>query len=195
MFLRFDTSICRCLHVILNARLIYCITFVFRKIELFITIWNLPTFWFIVERLSLFWSWSKRLNEITVFDVQVKITDFGLSKVMSEEEHEGGGMELTSQVRTPVYSWMFALCDWTQGAGTYWYLPPECFEGGRGRDAPRISSKVLFSCLVLTWFNWMIDMAQVDVWSVGIMFYQMLFGAAARFHVQLLVLTIMNFLI
>jgi hypothetical protein len=23
---------------------------------------------------------------------------------MSEEEHEGGGMELTSQVRTPVYS-------------------------------------------------------------------------------------------
>ena len=29
---------------------------------------------------------------------QVKITDFGLSKVMSEEEHEGGGMELTSQV-------------------------------------------------------------------------------------------------
>ena len=30
---------------------------------------------------------------------QVKITDFGLSKVMSEEEHQGGGMELTSQVR------------------------------------------------------------------------------------------------
>jgi hypothetical protein len=37
-----------------------------------------------------------RLSLILFF--QVKITDFGLSKVMSEEEHEGGGMELTSQV-------------------------------------------------------------------------------------------------
>lgn len=33
--------------------------------------------------------------------LQAKITDFGLSKVMSEEEHEGGGMELTSQVQQP----------------------------------------------------------------------------------------------
>jgi tousled-like kinase len=64
-----------------------------------------------------------------------KITDFGLSKII-EETHEGTSMELTSQ-----------------GAGTYWYLPPECFGAG---DA-RISSKV-------------------DVWSVGVIFYQMLFG-------------------
>ena len=69
----------------------------------------------------------------------VKITDFGLSKVF-----EDGGvaasatMELTSQ-----------------GAGTYWYLPPECFVVG---DAPpQISSKV-------------------DVWAIGVMFYQMLYG-------------------
>ncbi|KAI8467739.1 MAG: kinase-like domain-containing protein [Monoraphidium minutum] len=89
----------------------------------------------------------------------VKITDFGLSKV---------GMELTSQ-----------------GAGTYWYLPPECFEVGGGHHAapgplgaaagsglaaaiagggalsgggtPRISNKV-------------------DVWSAGVIFYQMLYG-------------------
>jgi serine/threonine protein kinase len=33
---------------------------------------------------------------------KVKITDFGLSKVMSEEEHEVGGMELTSQVTANV---------------------------------------------------------------------------------------------
>ena len=39
----------------------------------------------------------------------VKITDFGLSKVV--EDGDTQGMELTSQ-----------------GAGTYWYLPPECFE-------------------------------------------------------------------
>ena len=36
-----------------------------------------------------------------------------------------------------------------QGAGTYWYLPPECFEGGRGRDAPKISSKVRIFAAIL----------------------------------------------
>jgi tousled-like kinase len=35
------------------------------------------------------------------------------------------GMELTSQ-----------------GAGTYWYLPPECFEMSAQGHAPRISNKV-----------------------------------------------------
>jgi len=113
----------------------------------------------------------------------VKITDFGLSKVV--EDGNTQGMELTSQ-----------------GAGTYWYLPPECFEfggashsmhsapgaaGGAGGSAlaammgggggggpmggglaaaggnanagagPRISNKV-------------------DVWSAGVIFYQMLYG-------------------
>lgn len=40
----------------------------------------------------------------------------------------------------------------SQGSGTYWYLPPEC-------AAPNavISPKV-------------------DIWSVGVIFYQMLFG-------------------
>ena len=41
----------------------------------------------------------------------VKLTDFGLSKVVDEGHTQG--VELTSQ-----------------GAGTYWYLPPECFEVG-----------------------------------------------------------------
>jgi tousled-like kinase len=68
---------------------------------------------------------------------QVKITDFGLSKVF-EESTGKSTMELTSQ-----------------GAGTYWYLPPECFVVGD--SAPQISSKV-------------------DVWAVGVMFYQMLYG-------------------
>ena len=40
-----------------------------------------------------------------------KITDFGLSKIVDTlDGGEGDSMELTSQ-----------------GAGTYWYLPPECF--------------------------------------------------------------------
>lgn len=64
----------------------------------------------------------------------VKITDFGLSKII-DETNDGTTMELTSQ-----------------GAGTYWYLPPECF--AKGPNPPRISSKV-------------------DVWSAGVIFFQM----------------------
>ncbi|KAL6043926.1 Serine/threonine-protein kinase tousled-like 2, partial [Balamuthia mandrillaris] len=74
-------------------------------------------------------------GNILFSDGAVKITDFGLSKIMEENTN---AMELTSQ-----------------GAGTYWYLPPECFEVGK--QAPRISSKV-------------------DVWSAGVIFYQLLYG-------------------
>ena len=42
----------------------------------------------------------------------------------------------------------------SQGAGTYWFLPPECFITD---ETVRISNKV-------------------DVWSIGVIFYQMLFG-------------------
>jgi len=64
-------------------------------------------------------------------DGRVQITDFGLSKLQ-----EGvGSMDLTSP-----------------GAGTYWYLPPECFG-----ESPKISPKV-------------------DVWSLGVVWYQMLYG-------------------
>ncbi|XP_013399734.1 serine/threonine-protein kinase tousled-like 2 isoform X1 [Lingula anatina] len=70
---------------------------------------------------------------------EIKITDFGLSKVMEGDTYSPDhGMDLTSQ-----------------GAGTYWYLPPECFVVGR--EPPKISSKV-------------------DVWSVGVIFYQCLYG-------------------
>ncbi|KAG6557270.1 hypothetical protein Mapa_001197 [Marchantia paleacea] len=73
-----------------------------------------------------------------------KMTDFGLSKIV-EDEVGSQGMELTSQ-----------------GAGTYWYLPPECFEVHK---VPLISSKV-------------------DVWSAGVLFYQMLFGRRPFGHDQ-----------
>ena len=73
---------------------------------------------------------------------RVKITDFGLSKVMEERPGTNfgadSGMELTSQ-----------------GAGTYWYLPPECFETGPA--PPKISSKV-------------------DTWSCGVILFQMIYG-------------------
>eukprot|EP01039_Chlorochromonas_danica_P003020 gene3024-3295_t len=69
---------------------------------------------------------------------KISIIHFDLKPVI-DEANEGTSMELTSQ-----------------GAGTYWYLPPECF--AKGPDPPRISSKV-------------------DVWSAGIIFYQMLYGS------------------
>ncbi|XP_068649924.1 serine/threonine-protein kinase TOUSLED-like [Aristolochia californica] len=73
-----------------------------------------------------------------------KVTDFGLSKIV-EDDVGSQGLELTSQ-----------------GAGTYWYLPPECFELNR---TPWISSKV-------------------DVWSAGVLLYQMLFGKRPFGHDQ-----------
>uniref|UniRef100_A0A8D2AXE9 Tousled like kinase 2 n=1 Tax=Sciurus vulgaris TaxID=55149 RepID=A0A8D2AXE9_SCIVU len=68
---------------------------------------------------------------------------FGLSKIMDDDSYNSvDGMELTSQ-----------------GAGTYWYLPPECFVVGK--EPPKISNKV-------------------DVWSVGVIFYQCLYGRKVR---------------
>ena len=65
----------------------------------------------------------------------VKITDFGLSKNV-ENSQLNGLTEITSQ-----------------GAGTYSYLPPECF----GPNGSKITNRV-------------------DIWSVGIICYQMLYG-------------------
>lgn len=69
---------------------------------------------------------------------EIKITDFGLSKLITENSSDGM-IELTSM-----------------GAGTYWYLPPECLDT-ENPSIPKISSKV-------------------DVWSAGVVFYQMLYG-------------------
>ncbi|XP_041829412.1 serine/threonine-protein kinase tousled-like 2 isoform X3 [Melanotaenia boesemani] len=78
---------------------------------------------------------------------EIKITDFGLSKIMDDDSYNSAdGMELTSQ-----------------GAGTYWYLPPECFVVGK--HPPKISNKV-------------------DVWSVGVIFYQSLYGRKPFGHNQ-----------
>lgn len=61
--------------------------------------------------------------------------DFGLSKVMEgADDTNNTSLELTSQ-----------------GAGTYWYLPPECM--ATGDEKQRISTKV-------------------DIWSLGVIYYQ-----------------------
>lgn len=98
---------------------------------------------------------NKRTQKIIHYDLKpgnvlfdmygvAKVTDFGLSKIV-EDDVGSQGMELTSQ-----------------GAGTYWYLPPECFELYK---TPLISSKV-------------------DVWSAGVLLYQMLFGKRPFGHDQ-----------
>lgn len=77
---------------------------------------------------------------------EVRIADFGLSKIMGEGDTTQMGVELTSL-----------------GAGTMWYLPPECFDTEDG--APRISGKV-------------------DVWSAGVILFQMLYGRKPFGHDQ-----------
>lgn len=69
---------------------------------------------------------------------RVKISDFGLAKII---ENNGDTM-MNSEIELT-----------SQGAGSYWYLPPETFSA----KSPKISNKV-------------------DVWSVGIIMYQMCFG-------------------
>eukprot|EP01063_Lacrimia_lanifica_P011817 TRINITY_DN18503_c0_g1_i1.p1 TRINITY_DN18503_c0_g1~~TRINITY_DN18503_c0_g1_i1.p1 ORF type:complete len:558 (+),score=219.32 TRINITY_DN18503_c0_g1_i1:66-1739(+) len=82
----------------------------------------------------------KPANVLFFSPSEVKLTDFGLSKSMAgrsaEAQGEDTNIELTSQ-----------------GAGTYWYLPPECFET---RFTPKVTAKV-------------------DIWAAGCVFYQMLF--------------------
>ena len=65
-----------------------------------------------------------------------KISDFGLCKVMNTDDSK---LELTSQ-----------------GVGTYYYLPPECFI--RDRENPILIS------------------TKVDIWSLGIIFFEMIYG-------------------
>ena len=66
-------------------------------------------------------------------NMEVKISDFGLAKII---ESNTDRVQLTSQ-----------------GVGTYWYLPPECFEDKKNVN---ISSKV-------------------DIWSVGVILFEMFF--------------------
>lgn len=77
----------------------------------------------------------------------IKITDFGLSKQIIDGAAGNEGIELTSQ-----------------GAGTYWYLPPECFTRPNDR-APIIDNRV-------------------DVWSIGVIFYQCIYGKKPFGHNQ-----------
>jgi tousled-like kinase len=89
-----------------------------------------------------------------------KITDFGLSKVV---EGAAGGEATSIELTSP-------------GAGTYWYLPPECLSfsgGGGGLGAGGSGSDVYVPSEVSS---------KVDVWAVGVIFFQMLFGQRPYGH-------------
>ena len=66
-------------------------------------------------------------------NMEAKISDFGLAKIVESNTDK---VQLTSQ-----------------GVGTYWYLPPECFEE---KKKVNISSKV-------------------DIWSIGVILFEMFF--------------------
>mgnify|MGYP002624685295 CR=1 FL=1 len=72
-------------------------------------------------------------ENILFHNMEIKISDFGLSKII---ENNSDKIQLTSQ-----------------GVGTYWYLPPECFEEKKNIE---ISSKV-------------------DIWSLGVILYEMIY--------------------
>ena len=72
-------------------------------------------------------------ENILFHNMEIKISDFGLSKII---EANSDKIQLTSQ-----------------GVGTYWYLPPECFEEKKNIE---ISSKV-------------------DIWSLGVILYEMIY--------------------
>ena len=84
----------------------------------------------ITQLLSALKYLNERDNKIIHFDLkpqnilfhngEVKIADFGLAKVLDDHKDQ---IELTSQ-----------------GVGTYWYVPPECFETDKNK--PIIDSKV-----------------------------------------------------
>ena len=73
-------------------------------------------------------------ENILFHNMEIKISDFGLSKII---ETNADKVQLTSQ-----------------GVGTYWYLPPECFEEKKNIN---ISSKV-------------------DIWSCGVILYEMIYN-------------------
>jgi tousled-like kinase len=78
---------------------------------------------------------------------QIKLTDFGLSKIFS-------GDDFDPRFRS---SGCKEIALTSQGAGTYWYLPPEVFAAPESGEPITISSKV-------------------DVWSVGCIFFELLYG-------------------
>lgn len=72
-------------------------------------------------------------QNILFHENELKISDFGLAKITESSDR----VQLTSQ-----------------GVGTYWYLPPECFFVDK---IPTISNKV-------------------DVFSLGVIFYELIYG-------------------
>ena len=59
----------------------------------------------------------------------------------------------------------------SQGAGTYWYLPPECFCSANDLPPRSLFIPRFPHCVWVPRIS-----SKVDVWSLGVIFYQMLYG-------------------
>lgn len=75
-------------------------------------------------------------------------------QVLDEKDEGDTSVELTSQ-----------------GAGTYWYLPPECFCSANDLPPRSLFIPISLICNLAPRIS-----SKVDVWSLGVIFYQMLYG-------------------
>uniref|UniRef100_A0A8C2WF08 Protein kinase domain-containing protein n=1 Tax=Cyclopterus lumpus TaxID=8103 RepID=A0A8C2WF08_CYCLU len=83
---------------------------------------------------------------------EIKITDFGLSKIMDDDSYNSTHLPAFKPI-------LISCCDRV----AHRYLPPECFVVGK--EPPKISNKV-------------------DVWSVGVIFYQSLYGRKVTMYLH-----------
>ena len=102
----------------------------------------------------------------------IKITDFGLCKIMTKDNIAVGKSVQTTHLSMNDDTEIELT---SQGTGTYWYLPPECFQTPMSLSVQRVHGGMMSEKQSKVREPARIS-AKVDVWALGVVFYQMLFG-------------------